>query len=441
MKAGKSFTVKKLTNPLTWMMILVIGLILNVNSFVDGFLTNSYKVGATKAFLSIDLSNLTYSDYLQDGIPDNWLVEAWDGAREKYDVSSIDPYSGKQSAVVEQTNQQGSATLMQAFEVTPGSPLQVSVYSKGDQGAIRVQFWDDMQGTWSGGIKKDINPSAEWQKIILDSNVPSGASRARVLLYAISGKAFFDASYAGIINDDTMGPNLLENADFEQDGIPENPLELWKQNVSYHLPDNSKTREESNIVFSNIVDLVESNFIDIQSRAHELGNRCAYFPEMTSFLLSYGSQFRLSGGAAAEERLYQLAISLAPNCPRPYAELANLYKSTKSFWKASNLYSKAADLSVGTILEGKYAFEAGLIEWMYTGELDRALLHLKRAEARGGWETSQWEQGAATYYLARTLEDLDRKDEAVQAYLRLIYCEKCVYHQSSAKLRLDKIQQ
>ncbi len=408
---------------------------------LDENLTGNYqKIIAVKTFLSLKLSDVHPSNALQDGIPDDWAVEAWGGAREKYDVITYDSYSGSRAASIEHTNQSGAATLTQQFSVLPQSTLIASIFTKGNSGAIRIQFWDESNKAWSGGARKEVEPSSQWYQTTLELSVPAGTRQARILLYADKGLTLFDNAYVGLISGNQPGDNLLTNADFEEDGILEDPLIWWQSHVSYRKPNRYLSRlDSSSLAYLNLTDLINKNFSGIHTRAQAMGRDCALYPDMTSYLLSWGEEFNRIGGAAAEERLYQVAITLAPNCPRPYAALANLYKSSKSFWKASNLYVKAAELSVGTILEGKYAFEAGLIEWMYTGELDKALLHLKRAEEINGWALSQWEQGAATYYLARTLEDLGRNNEAVQAYMRLIECKKCDSHHEAAKIQIENI--
>lgn len=401
---------------------------------------NYQKVLVIKAFFSLNLTDIRYSNALQDGIPDNWSVEAWGGAREKFDIINFDSYSGNRAAMIEHTNQSGAATLTQQFSVLPQSSLIASVYTKGETGAIRIQFWDESNKIWTGGAIKEIKPSPQWYQTAMELSTPAETRQARILLYSDEGLILFDDAYVGFISNNQSGDNLLTNADFEEDGVLEDPLIWWQNHVSYgKLNRRSLQLDKPSLTYSNLIDLINLNFSGIKTRARAMGRDCVLHPGMTSYLLSWGKEFNLLGGAAAEERLYQFAITLAPNCPRPYAALAKLYKEHKSYQKASTLFSKASELSAGTPLEGKYAFEAGLIDWTYTGALDSAITNLQKAAAMEGWQPSPWYKGAALFYLARSLEEIGNIGGAIQAYQRLLDCDSCIDHQMDARNRLDQI--
>jgi tetratricopeptide (TPR) repeat protein len=184
--------------------------------------------------------------------------------------------------------------------------------------------------------------------------------------------------------------------------------------------------------FTNTSDMLAGRYQSIETRAAQLDAECAEHPEMTSWLLASNEAFESVGGMAAQERLYHLAIRLAPNCPQPYAKLAKLYVSSFSMKRAADLYQKAAELSAGTIQAGAYAFEEGSIRLRQTGELNLAVDALQQAEQLSGWEGGSWYYGAASFFLGQALQASGRVEEAVSAYQRVLACSECLQHHAAA---------
>ena len=419
-------------------IVLIIFLTTKSAKLNNSILDNLNRLAIIKVGLDLDFTNITNNDELQDGIPDKWSVEAWGGSKEIYHISP-EAYHGKSSASIEHTNLEGGATLTQNFSVEPDSILTVGVQNQGDPGAVRIQFWDHDSNAWTSGIRRNIDSSFAWQETTFDVDVPRGVKTARILLYAVTGVTLFDDVYVGIDNEEKSKNNLLSNPSFEEDGSSEDPYEWWTSLVRKRIAVTRINNSNIDLSYLNILDMINSRFDSIHHRALQHSDDCAFTPQMTSYLLSQSDRIKDSGGLAAQERLYQLAISLAPNCPRPYAALANLYSTSKSFWKAANLYSLAAELSSGSILEGRYAFEAGLLHWTYTGDMEQAIELFQIAESIGGWEPSIWYAGAASYYLGRSLEYSGRYSEAIEAYQRVLECPDCFTHHSGAKSHLEAL--
>ncbi len=383
------------------------------------------------------------NDHLQDGIPDGWGVTWWGGSTQVYAIENQDALAGDRVTRINHTNAQGGAALTQRIAVEPNSHLVVTVYAKGAGGAIHVWFRTREEGDWVreglGGWRY-IEPTEDWQEFHLSVTVPSGMNDAMLLLYLDSrGSTSFDEAYAGVDNNGLLGPNLLRNPGFEQDGVSEDPLEWWQSHVVTGVLVVPEGGMPERLSYSNITDMLAGRYDAVARRAHHLGTRCVLAPEMTSWLTALGNQFEQEGGAAARERLYQLAIKLMPNCPQPYAALAGLYRSHYASWRAAELHHQAAELSGETALAGAYYFAEGFLHVTHTGDMERAIPTLQRAEQLSGWEGNRWYRGAASFYLGRALEAEGRLVEAAAAYQRVLDCAQCSYHHAGALERLNAL--
>ena len=332
--------------------------------------------------------------------------------------------------------------MTQDVVVKPGSALFFTIYLKGSQGAVQIWARSSNQQDWIkhglGGYLQISSPN-EWQEYTLSYQVPKDSKELRIVLTSL-GDMLFDQAYLGEETNGNLGQNLLLNPGFELDGQIIDNSTWWKEikhpriNVS-----KSMTSEKLGTSFDNITDMLQGRFQAIRDRSKELNQSCAFAPEMTGWLINLESSIKQEGGNAALEQLYTLAIDLAPNCPQPYAYLADLYASNSAFWPAAELYHKAADLAYRTILSGKYSFEEGVIRWKHTGELEQAIYAFQQAEKMSGWEPGGWYLGVASYDLGQVLEITGQYDEAEAAYQRVLDCKECFVHRDDASSRLKEI--
>jgi tetratricopeptide (TPR) repeat protein len=370
----------------------------------------------------------TSSNVLNDDIPDSWSVQTWGGATAIYRIVTDQVFIGQRAVSLKRTNTTGGVALAQEVSVPANSQLLLSVYSKGVGGAIQVLGGENTLG-WM-----DIPATDTWQIYRLTFQVPSNANTVRLLLRAVDlGVIYFDEAYLGIASDGIAAANLLGNSGFEEDGVSGDPLIWWSSEVAAPVKQNDLPR---GITYMNIGDMLNGNSSVIQQRARELGGNCSESPAMTGWLLARGEDFEQAGGVFAREQLYQLAIKLAPNCPQPYAALADLYARAQSCWRAAELYNQAAHLSEGTPLSGYYSFQEGMLRQRCTGELEQAAIAFQKAEQSSGWEGAVWYYGAAPFFLGQVWEALGHPREAAEAYLRVLACEKCVEYRTAASDRL-----
>ncbi|MBN1180638.1 MAG: hypothetical protein JXB49_00020 [Bacteroidales bacterium] len=373
---------------------------------------------------------------LSDGIPDSWEVLSWGNARASYYLDEEITPNNSRITVIEKTSSFGGAAISQRFLVQPGSKILAYVLAKGDGGALQIQFRKDKQG-WQDGGWKEIIPTSEWSLYKLPFIVPPETIELRLLLRATLGVIKFDCAYLGIEKDKLLGPNLVINPDFIQDGSNIDPLTWWKNQSTniQKLDIASGTFDKNDFAYLNVIDMSSGNYDAVKQRVEKLGEGCASIPEATSFLLALAK----SGSDLQKERYYQLAIELAPNCPQAYAALAKLYASNVAFKSAADLYRKASDLSRGTILAGRYAFEEGFIHVRYTGKIDDAISCLVKANEITGWDESAWHRGAAYLFLGYAFEAKGMYEEAIQSFLRVVECDKCEYHHEEAIKRLEAL--
>lgn len=427
-------------------IILFIGFILlilsRINSIPVLIVDNFQRLEIANAWLSQEFSFSSKSDYLHDGIPDGWAVSWWGGADAIYKIEGKDIFQGVQAARVTRTNDSGSAYLTQDVVVKPGSSLLFTIYVKGSQGAVQIWARSSTKQDWIkrglGGYLQISSP-IEWQGYALSFEVPKDSREIRVVLTSL-GDMLFDEAYLGEDSNGNVGQNLLLNPGFELDGQIIDNSTWWKEiNQPKTNVSESMTSQQLSISYENITDMLQKRFQAIRDRSKDLNHSCAFNPEMTGWLINLEPRIRQEGGNAALEQLYILAIDLAPNCPLPYAYLAELYASNSAFWPAAELYHKAAEIASGTILSGKYSFEEGVIRWKHTGELEQAIYAFQQAEKMSGWEPGGWYLGVASYDLGQVLERTGQYDEAKAAYQRVLDCKECFVHRDNASSRLKEI--
>jgi hypothetical protein len=370
-------------------------------------------------------------DVLQDDIPDGWVVQTWGYATAIYRIVTDQFVAGQDAVSIQRTNTAGGVALAQDVTVPVTSQLLLSVYSKGVGGAIQVLGGGDTLG-WL------YIPAADmWRNYRLTFQVSSNVNTIRLLLRGGElGVIYFDEAYLGVVSNGREESNLLKNSGFEEDGLSGDPLIWWFSEVAAPIEQNDFPR---GIAYMNIEDMLTGNSSAIQQRARELGGNCSESPAMTGWLLARGEDFERAGGVFAREQLYLVAIKLAPNCPQPYAALADLYARSQSCWRAAELYKQAAHLSEGTPPSGYYFFQEGLLRQRCTGELEQAAVAFKKAEQSSGWEGAVWYYGAAPYFLGQVWEALGHPREAVEAYRRVLTCEKCAEYHKAASDRLASL--
>jgi hypothetical protein len=405
----------------------------------NDFTQNLLKIRITKYWIQTYQWSSIDGAGLNDEIPDGWNLLAWGGAKGVLYIVDQQSYKGLRAAVIERNNSAGGLALAQQIRIKRGSFLHLYLHAKGDRGALQIQFRKDIQDTWHSGGWLEVAPARFWKHYDLSLEVPSNATEIRVLLRSASGTIYFDDLYLGEIEDDQIGPNLIINPGFEQDGNREDPIAWWENQISGIKPILISANEfgEENLSYLNIVNMIKGDYEVIKQQAREISTRCVSTPEMTSWLIALGNHIGQTETETMEEMIYKLAIELAPNCPQPYAALADLYASHSAFKLASELYHRASTLSEGTLLAGRYAFEEGFINFRNTGRLAEAISAFRKAEDIPGWDQGKWYRGVASLYLGYALEEKGFNLEAMEAYRRVIACGNCQIHRKEAQYRLE----
>jgi tetratricopeptide (TPR) repeat protein len=405
--------------------ILVLLLFLGQNA--TGLTQNLFRSDLVRSWMRIKPAQ-PGSNALHDDIPDGWVVQTWGGATAIYKIVTDQVFAGQNAISIQRTNTAGGVALAQNIPVPASSQLLLSVYSRGAGGAIQVLAGSDTLG-WM-----NIPAANAWRIYRLTFRVPSTVKTIRLLLRGGDlGTIYFDEAYLGIVSEGKEEPNLLLNSGFEKDGYSGDPLTWWFSEVAAPIRQNHFQR---GIPYENIEDMLIGDSSAIQQRARELGDSCSETPAMTGWLLARGEDFEKAGGVFAREQLYKLAIELAPNCPQSYAALADLYMRVQSCWRAAGLYNKAALLSEDTPLSGYFSFQEGMLRQRCTGELELAVVAFQKAEKISGWEGAAWYYGAAPYFLGQVWEALGNQGAAIDAYQRVVACEKCVEYRKAASNRL-----
>lgn len=395
-----------------------------------------------KSWASLDLDFRETSDSIQDGIPDDWLPYWWGGATEIYQIEENDAFSGNQAIKIIHTNDYGIVNLTQNIQVEPESDLVLSVHSKGTGGALIVWFRSNEDEEWVkqgfGGYNQ-IPDSVDWRENKLQITIPPRIREIKVLLQT-TGISTFDGAFLGYQDDSISNHNLLKNGGFEIDGINEEPLEWWNDHVNVPII-SLDYFEDPDVVksYANIADMLQNRYGSILERADSIYPHCSLYPDMTNWLIELSPEISRNGGLAAEERLYQLAIKLMPDCPQPYAALAKLYESNRAYTASADLYHQAALLAAGSPIAGRYYFEEGFTHLNHTGNNEAAIAAFQTTESYSGWERGWWDYGLDSLFLGKAFEVLGYNPEAIEAYQRVIDCDECSQHHEEAADRLKAL--
>jgi tetratricopeptide (TPR) repeat protein len=146
------------------------------------------------------------------------------------------------------------------------------------------------------------------------------------------------------------------------------------------------------------------------------------------------------GGAVARERLYQLAAELAPSCPQPHGQLAQLYDENGAYTAAVEQYRLAAELAGETSLAGYYYFNEGSLHIRHTGNFEQAIFTFEQAEVLAAWVTGEVFQGAPAYNLGLVYKNAGMYEEAVASFERVMACGGCSFLQRSAAAELATLE-
>ena len=403
---------------------------------------NLYRLELIREWISLKPDKVKTNDCLRDNIPDRWSIQAWGGATAIFGLDENNPFNGKASAFIHRTNAQGGTAFTQDIWIPKTSQIYISAYAKGTKGAIQIWLGNRETGEWTKDAGWLNIPSTEtWQFFTMRLKIPNNVNLVRLWLRATGdGTIRFDEIYIGTEASPDQEANLIENPGFEIDGVVFDPTWWWQTHVHPSAEKEALHNILSeNLSYLNMYDMLKGNFALIQERAKGLGDHCALTPEMTSWLLSKADAFEKAAGATAREMIYRLTIQLAPNCPQPYAALAQLFEQYHSYWMAAELYQKAANLAGNTSTSGRYSFEEGILRLRYTGELDLAAIAFRKAVEHSGWEASSWHRGAALFYLGQALESLGNLEESVMTYQRVLDCRDCIYYHEYAHRKITSL--
>ena len=384
-------------------------------SLINTFKSNISHVRIFTAWEEVSIKEYTDGNVLlHDGIPDSWDPCSWGNATGFYEIEDQEVINGNHAVRVIHTNGEGVICLSQTIEIPDNVELFVKIFSKGEGGQIQTRLHDQITRDWIDyGFKgwREIKPSSEWKQYQFSFDVPTNIDQVELRL---RGGNLYDEGYIGIVNNKgEVGKNLLVNSGFEHDGYQQDLQSWWTENIIINNSDEKLTNFAlSWLSYINIIDMLLGRYDFILERAGIIGSDCALSPEMTGFLISKGNNFNLQGDIAASESVYRLATELMPDCPQPYAALAQLYSSKHSYLIAANLYHRASGLAGSTPLAGKYSFEEGFIHVRHTGIVDQAIPALEKADVLKGWERSSWHHGAAIYFLATAYESNGMLEDA-----------------------------
>jgi hypothetical protein len=397
---------------------------------------NLIRVEMNKVWLAANVQAVTVSNHLHDGIPDEWTFHTWGDSRAIIALDPRDEANGDFAVRVERTSETGNLALVQEMPVTSGILLICRVDAKGVGGAIQLLARVPGQD-WANISWQDVTQNEMWQHYYLEVQVPTDSDIVLIRLRS-EGLTWFDDAYCSQEENGGLSANLLQNGDFGQDGMVEDPFAWWERSVSIakvqELPPHDLLQQRS---YLNMIDMLNGDFDSIQLRASQLGSRCVDASDMTGWLLGRYREFEQAGGDVALERLYELAIALAPNCPEPYEALARLYRANRAYLPAAKYFHLASEHAGENVLAGKYAFEEGFLHIRYTGDLPSAILALTKAESQTGWESAPWYWGASSRFLGEALEAQGDFVAATAAYQRVLDCNRCVTHHQVARSRLD----
>jgi hypothetical protein len=242
---------------------------------------------------------------------------------------------------------------------------------------------------------------------------------------------------------------LSENEPLK-DGFPEDwqsstsdndPLLWWHEHAIMPeiatIPESALAGRQPFLI---MLDMLNGRYSNIQQRIDAQGVPCSSTPEMTSWLLSMAPEVEQQGGPAATEKLYQLAAELAPGCPQPHGQLAQLYVENGAYPAAVQQYRLAAELAEESPLAGYYYFNEGSLHVRHTGNFEQAIFTFERAETLEAWVTGNVFQGAPAYNLGLVYKNAGLYQEAIASFERVMACEGCSFLQRSAAAELAALE-
>lgn len=428
---------RKLSLILVGIAAVLIFLVTQSQAIID----NLYLRYVDFKWSQVDLADLSKNDELQDGFPDRWFPRTWNNGRAVFRTESEEVHSGNLSVLVEKTSNRGVASLSQIYVVPEGAiGVSLSVFAKGAGGAAQIRFiFEDQLNPVNGGWQ-GIPPQEVWQQYQVDKPLPDDVRQVEILLRS-NGITYFDDAFFGFRFENGEISNILENTGFEIDGVVQDPLIWWQEHAVLpdmrNVPDNALAGE---LPFLNILDMLNGRYENIVQRIAQQQESCSTTPEMTSWLLDLAPEVGKAGGASAKEKLFQLAISLAPSCPQPYAQLGRLYEENGVYLSAAKQYRIAAELAGETPLAGYYYFNEGLIHVRHTGNLEEAIFTLEKAETLEAWVTGIVFHGASAYHLGLAYKNAGLEEEAAKSFQRVIDCDFCAYYQDGAEAELAALE-
>lgn len=426
-----------------WIIIaaVIIALILLILTQSDRLAANLYLRYLDNKWSSIELTGFSPSgDELQDGFPDDWIPRTWSNGRAVIQKETEEVHTGTYAAQIERTSSGGVAALTQLFLVPEGATgVILRVFAKGDGGAAQVRYLQEGQVSTTNLGWQDIPARQEWQQYQVTKPLPPDAYQIEVLLRS-NGRTYFDDAFFQFLKAGEGMGNLLANPDFETDGQEQDPLVWWQEHTIMPNVDNiPETALAGELPFLNILDMLNGRYDNIRRRISEQESSCITKPEMTSWLLDLAPKVEEQGGPAAREKLYQLAIFLAPTCPQPYGQLARLYEENGAYQAAAQQYRLAAELSGETSLAGFYYFNEGLMHVRHTGSLEQAVFTLQKAEELEAWVTGIVFKGASTYSLGQAYKNAGQFEEAAVYFQKVLDCDDCRYYQDAAAAELANL--
>jgi len=419
-------------------------LALSVRSWPGAAQRNIADLIINRAWLTISVAGAPQTP-LQDGVPDGWTPSIWGGAgRAVHALDATQAHSGQQSATIRRTNSSGFAVFGQAIALPAGREMICGVYSRGSTAFIQIIVGDKTIGY------AELPASQSWTLTETRFASPPGSSGVPATLYLglgpAIGQTWFDDAYCRDSAD--AANNLLTNAGFEQDGVSEDPLAWWSSHVTFGYRDQAAlkwaaqtvsaapVRSGADIARQNIVDLLQGQPGLVRQRMPAVLSGCTTQEANPGIWLGLEDTVMSQAGSAAFERLAQLAQSLMPGCPQPYAALGKLYLASSGYQKASQMFGAAVLRSQPGPQRGLSAFAQGNLEVTVLGNWDQAIEALTAAEQNPGWEDAPWYYGAAAIDLGQAWQASGHCAEARAAYTRVLNCPACVARWPDARAAL-----
>jgi tetratricopeptide (TPR) repeat protein len=425
------------------LLLLILVLALNIGSLTRAAELNWASRTINQAWLNVTYPG-AFDNSLQDSVPDGWVPANWRNSLAVLTIDHQTSRTGRRSAHIQKNNDRDASVFEQSFAPPPGKEVQCGVYSLGDAAFLGI-LGDGIQGR----NYTTMPESDEWVSSTLRFTTPAEGDIATLYfgLRDSTGKVWFDDAFC---RETAQGSGqLIENGGFEADGTREDPEQWWtvvrrSQGSAFDdleqayssiakLPEGWPAR----VSRLNAADLLLGRNERVVARMQHSLEGCVGDDRNPDFLLGLGANIQPDGGLSAYERAIQLAILLMPNCPQPYAELAELYSSAGAYDRAASLYEEAASRARPGAQRSAYLFTEGRIHVISTGDWNRAIDRLSRAQLNTDWANS--DHGVATLYLGNALVQAGRCDEARLAYQTVLGCGECTSRHAEALSSLNEL--